>query len=1070
MLVVEPPITWNDDDRLPHDASAIVQMVRQSQNNEKLSASIDYTAALGQLQNHAALAVQKLWRGVRGRRYCRYLAKQRDEEEDEEDAREMDRVVVLKEAEVEWWDDGDENDRAEQDDVEVVEVAWRLHRERQSLRHLRHLYSICSLVAREMNARRQIMAEVRQAACPIASGLLSLYEQQVRCVLAGDAENFQRRARATWLQMEAFVVRSQIIVQQRNEHLSIRELFEGVEGLQAKCDKGHRAVVAAWWHGWTTLAKQECLAAQDVHRNQFTNRAHATFALLHWETEEVKWRTRWSIREFCGRAAVERDIGDVTFGWECARVQRQRMETEMDDRQALEAAEVADRRALCQHAALIAGHLQAFRERLAMEAEETQLRAALNMAADDALVFLELSRDLQREEGAHRAELQSNCAAERAGLPLANCLEMEAVARESGLWGEAIAFFGLTEVHQRAWIGLEQLLGHHRQAQRELEGRHGAEAKALQRRHSELLGLLMLTAEETRARATVTLRIAAQCQTLLERGELAQRWAMERGEQCTIDALVAALLGQGAALEEARARHILRQMEALERDDLQSSIANQFNRLLEAWGQKRLTEVISQEEFLRQGLRQAERGDRAVLERTCRETAAVLEAQHLLDFRVPSSPCRSLEGTLTGTMYSRLSELGDEDSFHDPQRRILDLTMPDAHVRMVATPESPTRVSILKQRKTGQQPFSQEESPGAGRLALDESVANDAVQEQSQTRKKKGRRKKEADAQPLSPDEAGQLPRGKRKLKSRTIPAEEPMEARPPPGSVTSLESPAVPLPGPSQLAGRDWQTRPRPENPPPPLWPTQSPQSTGLGMQCALSPKLVLKSPSLGGHAKGSQGNSVSDEDITSPRPPDQWDALANSRSSLMNSITDEFLQSLRANEGWLSTQSTVASHGSSLRDGPSLLQSSLTQERKQPSPLADRLPMSPPPYDPDCDAFGEASPPSKNSVRPTGTPGSLDESTEDSLTNGPSPARKSFKDLKAHAEDLKSNLNARTKEVTKSKIKELEFFKKEDEGPPGPLPPLRWRAPRRTHQLQPLKRLELEEREAPLGKGALR
>ncbi len=89
---------------------------------------------LSQLQNHAALAVQKLWRGVRGRRYCRYLAKQRDEEEDEEDAREMDRVVVLKEAEVEWWDDGDENDRAEQDDVEVVEVAWRLHRERQSLR------------------------------------------------------------------------------------------------------------------------------------------------------------------------------------------------------------------------------------------------------------------------------------------------------------------------------------------------------------------------------------------------------------------------------------------------------------------------------------------------------------------------------------------------------------------------------------------------------------------------------------------------------------------------------------------------------------------------------------------------------------------------------------------------------------------------------------------------------------------------------------------------------------------------------------------------------------------------
>ncbi len=46
-------------------------------------------------------------------------------------------------------------------------------------------------------------------------------------------------------------------------------------------------------------------------------------------TEEVKWRTRWSIREFCGRAAVERDIGDVTFGWECARVQRQRMETEV---------------------------------------------------------------------------------------------------------------------------------------------------------------------------------------------------------------------------------------------------------------------------------------------------------------------------------------------------------------------------------------------------------------------------------------------------------------------------------------------------------------------------------------------------------------------------------------------------------------------------------------------------------------------------------------------------------------------------------------------------------------------
>ncbi len=54
-----------------------------------------------------------------------------------------------------------------------------------------------------------------------------------------------------------------------------------------------------------------------------------------------------------------------------------------------------------------------------------------------------------------------------------------------------------------------------------------------------------------------------------------------------------------------------------------------------------------------------------------------------------------------------------------------------------------------------------DESLGAGRLALDESVANDAVQEQSQTRKKKGRRKKEADAQPLSPDEAGQLPRGK---------------------------------------------------------------------------------------------------------------------------------------------------------------------------------------------------------------------------------------------------------------------------------------------------------------------
>lgn len=992
----------------------------------------------------------------------------------------MDRVVVLKEAEVEWWDDGDENDRAEQDDVEVVEVAWRLHRERQSLRHLRHLYSICSLVAREMNARRQIMAEARQAACLIASGLLFLYEQQVRYVLAVDAEKFQKRACATWLQMKAFAARSQIIVQQHNEHLSIRELFEGVEGLQVKCDKGHRAIMAAWWHGWTVLAKQECLAAQVVHRSQFTNRVHATFALLHWETEEVKWRTRWSIREFCGRAAVERDIGDVTFEWECARAQRQRMETEMDNRQALELAEVADRRALSQHAAIIAGHLQAYQERLAMEAEETQLRTVFQTAADAALLFLELSRDLQLEESAARAELQVGCEAESAGLPLANCLEMEAVAQEAVILDEALAFLSLKEVHQRAWVSLEQLLGHHRQVQWKLEGRHGAEAKALQRQHSEFLALLMLNAEETGARAAVMLHIAEQCQTLLERGEQAQRWALERNEQCTIDALVATLLGQGAALEEARARHILRRMEALERDDLQSSVASQFNRLLEAWGQKQLTEGVAQEELLRQGLRQAERSDRAVLERTCRETAAVLEAQHLLDFRVPSSPCRSLEGTLTGTMYSRLSELGDEDSFHDPQRHILDLTMPDAHVRMVTTPKSPTRMSILRQRKIGQRPPSREESPGARRLELDESVAPDTVHE-PQTCKKKGRRKKEADAHPLSPDDGGQLPRGKRKLKSRTIPAEELMKAHPPPGSVISLQSPAEPLLGPSQLPGRDWQTCPRPENPPLPLWSTQSPLSAGppaapeglplrggLGVQCALSPKLVLKSPSLGGQAKGSQGNSVSDGDIGSPRP-DQGDTLAMSRSSLMNSVTDEFLQSLRANEGWFSTQSTVTSHGSSLRDGPSLLQSSLTQERKQPSPLADRLPMSPPPYDPDCDAFGEASPPSKYSVRPTGTPGSMDESTEDSLTRGPSPARKSFKELKAHAEDLKSNLNARTKEVTKSKIKELEFFKKDDGEPPGPLPPLRWRAPRRTHQLQPLKRLELEEREAPPGKGAL-
>ena len=76
----------------------------RSDRFERASTASDLDTSLfhwEQRRSHdAAQDIQRLWRGVRARRYVLMLLQRREEEEDEEDAREMDRVVVLKEEEV----------------------------------------------------------------------------------------------------------------------------------------------------------------------------------------------------------------------------------------------------------------------------------------------------------------------------------------------------------------------------------------------------------------------------------------------------------------------------------------------------------------------------------------------------------------------------------------------------------------------------------------------------------------------------------------------------------------------------------------------------------------------------------------------------------------------------------------------------------------------------------------------------------------------------------------------------------------------------------------------------------
>mmetsp|Transcript_28244 Transcript_28244/g.50805 ORF Transcript_28244/g.50805 Transcript_28244/m.50805 type:complete len:1271 (-) Transcript_28244:1128-4940(-) len=651
----------------------------------------------------AATLVQKRWRGVLGRRKYVLALQQRDEEEEEEDARQMDNMVVLQEEEISWWDNRDGNDDGfEQDDIELVEVAWRVHRERQSLRELRHLYVLSELCAREVKGRRSIRNQAVLQSVPMGFSLLESLEAAVRADLLSEEGRIQCKMLATQLFMHALVKRSEIILEQREDRRVLRLLYDGVEGIENMWEQTRSCVVSRYFDELACLKMLECQQREAFSRVQIEACWTVGYDIISCETEETKSRAICKMREFCARAARERDIGDVTFEWECAKRRTLHAEAESRAReQMIRSEEKALQVVLTEYMIVI-------------QIEEEVLRSQYLLSVDAALPHLPETcfRALEKQE---RSEL--------------------VVSRE-------LDFLVISEGYCRHDIVLEEIQGCQTNARREVADRQIAGAHHIHQEHAllfsaitlewdEALCRLTLVTEVERAYATVALQALPRMEHFL-RGQLhvteaeafdclfrqfsasasaiavynleqrarekigdRELWdlnllgtdevfgramieceATQAEERREFELLSRTQMCEKLSIQEAKERNLIDHVEQLERTDMQFRIARSFNEWLEGYVERRSLELMAQEEIIRGNTRSAERAAWGAIDTQSR---GLCGGKVSLECAFPisadewggtlTSPCATLVSTFRGTMLGTLRSGVDE---YDPLLCTLD--------------------------------------------------------------------------------------------------------------------------------------------------------------------------------------------------------------------------------------------------------------------------------------------------------------------------------------------------------------------------------------------------------------
>ena len=642
----------------------------------------------------AATLVQKRWRGVLGRLKYVLALQQRDEEEEEEDARQMDNMVVLQEEEISWWDNRDGNDDPfEQDDTELVEVAWRVHRERQSLRELRHLYVLSELCAREVMGRHSISNQVVLQSAPLGFNLLESFEAAVRADLLCEEGRMWCKMLATQLMMHALVKRLEIVLEQREDRRVLRLLYDGVEGIENSWEQTRSCLVSQQSEELACLKMRECEGREGFSRVQIEASWTVGYDLICCETEEHKLRAICNIREFCARAARERDVSDVTFEWECAKRRMLHSEVESGAREQLCRSQVEELQFVLAEYMVV------------VQMEEQVLRSQYLLSVDAALPQLPETcfRVLEEQE---RSEL--------------------VVSRE-------LDFLVFSEAYRRHDIWLEEVQGCQRNALREVADRHTATAYQIHQEHARLFSAVTLESDEAlcrlslvneveRAYATFGMQVlphteqflrehldvaeaeafdclVGQCRELagvLALHNLEQRtrekigdrelWALNllatdevlgravieceatrAEERKDFEFLSRTIKVEQLTILEAKERRLVGNVEKLERTDMQFRIARSFNEWLEGHIEGRSLEIMAQEEIIRGNTRSAERAAWGAIDTQSR---GLYGGKVSLECAFPisadewggtlTSPCATLVSTFRGTMLGTMRSGVDE--------------------------------------------------------------------------------------------------------------------------------------------------------------------------------------------------------------------------------------------------------------------------------------------------------------------------------------------------------------------------------------------------------------------------
>ena len=319
-------------------------------------------------------------------------------------------------------------------------------------------------------------------------------------------------------------------------------LFEGLQGLQRRWEDSRARLSAQCTAEFLQLSVTECLACEAVGRRDAVAARDRLMGVVALETEERRMRMRQKFREICGRAAVERAVGDVKYGWECAGARRGLAAAEEDARAALATVERTARSArLAPAQAEVARALAAFHQRRELGEVESRQRGEL-VRAHNAL--WKLGQQLHATvlgEAAARAALEAEIEAELPGLPVTCFIALETQERAALVLQTDTAELSIAEIAARDLSACDESNMRYAQYRSELAGRHTAVALELLRGHGLLLDTGRLSLTEARARAEIAGEMGAAYPEYAARA-MADREGVARAMLTTAEALASEFL------------------------------------------------------------------------------------------------------------------------------------------------------------------------------------------------------------------------------------------------------------------------------------------------------------------------------------------------------------------------------------------------------------------------------------------------------------------------------------------------------------------------------------------------